>query len=150
MQILKNQMLSRNNLVICRKNVENADIFKFIRYASDNIHALDLEVNDNIIFTRHSLENQQITEMMIPVRGEISHFGGFEYKPCFKLINAVTIRHEGGIGKIGSTEKKLTDYISECHLEPVTAPYYVVVRGDEKSAEDCIIDIYIGINYNIL
>ena len=87
---------------------------------------------------------------MIPVRGEISHFGGFEYKPCFKLINAVTIRHEGGIGKIGSTEKKLTDYISECHLEPVTAPYYVVVRGDEKSAEDCIIDIYIGINYNIL
>lgn len=150
MQILKNQMLSRNNLVICRKNVENADIFKFIRYAYDNIHALDLEVNDNIIFTRHSSENQQITEMMIPVRGEISHFGGFEYKPCLKLINAVTIRHEGGIGKIGSTEKKLTDYISECHLEPVTAPYYVVVRGDEKSAEDCIIDIYIGINYNIL
>ncbi len=150
MQILKNQMLSRNNLVICRKDVENADIFKFIKYASDNIHALDLEVNDNIIFTRHSSDKGQITEMMIPVRGEVTHFGEFEYKPCFKLINAVTIRHEGGLGRIGSTEQKLRNYINESHLEPVTSPYYVIVRGDEQCAEDCIIDIYIGINYNIL
>ena len=150
LQILKNQMISRNNLVICKKKISQTDIFKFIRYASDNIRALDLEISDNVMFTTLKSEDGDLTEVIIPVNGKVKPNGDFEYQPMFRLINAVTIRHEGSFEVIGSTEKKLTEYIEDNHFEPITGPYYVVVRNDTENRDDSIIDIYIGVNYNVL
>lgn len=150
MQILKNQMIARNNLIVCKRKMSHEDIFSFIRYASENIRALDLEINDKIMFTTVNSDDGEMIKVMIPVSGQVRSCGEFEYQPMFKLVNAVAIRHEGGFAVIGSTEKKLTEYIAENHFEPITSPYYVVVRNDTSNLDNNIIDIYIGINYNIL
>ena len=150
MQILKHQMISRNNIIVCKRKMSHEDIFRFIRHASENIRALDLEISDKVMFTTVSSEEGEMTKVMIPVSGQVRSCGEFEYQPMFKLVNAVAIRHEGDFEVIGSTEKKLTEYIAENHFEPITSPYYVVVRNDAGGPDNNIIDIYIGVNYNIL
>lgn len=143
-------MISRNNLIVCKKKISQEDIFKFIRYASENIRALDLEISDNVIFTTIKSDDADMIKVIIPVSGQVRPCGEFEYQPVFKLVNAVAIRHEGGFEVIGSTEKQLAEYIEENHFEPITAPYYVLVRNDSANYDNNIIDIYVGVNYNIL
>lgn len=148
MQIIEHQDIQLNNLISYNTKVKHSDILKLTQYISDNLHVLDLKKNDNIIFAEKDHVNDEMVnvEILIPVKGKIEKCNEYDYKPIFKLNNAVIIRHEGTLENLPQTESILHDFIKEHNFETSTAPYYIVIRNSTKYSDDCIIDICIGIN----
>lgn len=148
LQIIEHQNIQLNNLIIYHTKVKHSDILKLTQYISDNLHVLNLKKNDNIIFAEKSHIDDEIVnvEILIPVIGNIQKCNEFDYKPIFKLNNAVIIRHEGNWNELQNTENLLHDFIKKNNFKAITSTYYVVVRTGNSNSEDCIIDIFIGVD----
>ena len=89
-------------------------------------------------------------EFLIPVNKKISESFAFKFKPVFKLVNAVKIRHEGSMKQIERAEHTLDEYITQNAMQPVTPVYYLFIQCTEYNNEDNIVDLYKGISENIL
>ncbi|MBR3283693.1 MAG: hypothetical protein IKI56_10425 [Ruminococcus sp.] len=148
MQILENRSLFMENMISYRTNLPKEDIPKLADHICRNVSALGVEPTKKICFTYPTDEKKDI-EILVPVIGDISSHNEYGHKELFRLINAVTIRHEGSLADIDTTEKKLVDYVRKRSYEMITRPYYNIVRLADNPA-DCIVDIYIGTNYNKL
>lgn len=153
MQIIEHQNIYLDNLLCYRRRIKRSDILKLAGYISDNLQALGLEQNGRIIFTEK--ENDKTddtinTEIFIPVKGTVYECDEFQKKPTFKLINAAAIRHEGSPETLYKTERILYEFIINKGYEPVTRPYYTIVRNDVQRNTDHVIDIYIGVSSNLL
>ena len=147
MQILEHQNIHLDNLISYTTKVKRSDILKLTQYISDNLHVLDLKKNDNIIFAEKEFINDETLniEVLIPVKGKIQECKVYNYKPIFKLNNALMIRHEGSIDTISKTRTILYKFIEEHGFKPSSEPYYIVIRNDNFHIDDCITDICIDI-----
>lgn len=151
MQIIENQTLNYKNLIAYGTRTRISDIPQLLGYIRGNLHNLGLSSAGRTLFTiekKSDLQGVLDVEVLIPVDGSFMSCDEYARKPVFRLINAVTIRHEGNIAEIAETLGKLREHISQKAYETVTKPYYSVVRADDTG--DSIIDIYVGINYNVL
>ncbi len=91
-------------------------------------------------------------EILIPVDNKPTLPEGYSWKEHFLLTNALMIKHIGNPAGIGTTIGELNRYIADNKLTPITSGYNVTVK-DAKTKEDIEnveIDIYVGINPNIL
>ncbi len=151
MQIIENQTLNYKNLIAYGTQTRISEIPQLLGYISENLHNLGLSSVGRTLFTikeKSGFQDMIDVKVMIPVDGELKSCDEYVHKPIFRLINAVTIRHEGNINDIDDTLSTLRAHITRMSYETVTEPYYSVVRTD--SSGDSIIDIYVGINYNVL
>ncbi|MDR0906632.1 MAG: AraC family transcriptional regulator [Oscillospiraceae bacterium] len=91
-------------------------------------------------------------EILVPLDREFTPPEGCTRKPEFLLTNAVTIRHIGNPAGLQETAEQLVAYIQSRELTPVTAGYNVAVQDAKTPLEidNMIVDIYLGINPNIL
>ena len=89
-------------------------------------------------------------EILFPTDKVIESQREYEFKKEFRLVNAITVRHEGSFRNIGQTLKKLLVYAEKKEYVVITNPYYMIERNIYDAHDDCIIDIYIGIDYNVL
>lgn len=149
MQILEHQSLYLNNLVSYKLHIPREKTPFMIRHILDNIGSLNLQPSGKILFTEDIYQYRNM-EILIPVNQEFEACEQYGKKEAFKLINAVSARHEGGFSESEKTEQRLLDYIRDKSYQMITLPYYSIVRLDEAHAGSCIMDIYIGVNYNIL
>lgn len=132
-----------------------SDLNKLIGFIQKNTDALGLEICGNIVATVHEKEDISGMEMsdiefLIPINKKISESSAFKFKPVFKLVNAVRLRHEGSMSKIKESEYILNEYISRNSLQSVTQVYYLFIQSTEYDNKDNIVDIYQGISENIL
>ena len=149
MQILEHQSIYLNNLISYKLYVPREKIPDVIRHILENIGSLNLQPTGKILFTEDICQHKN-TEILIPVNRDFEPCEQYGKKEIFKLINAVSARHEGVFSDSGKTEQRLLDYIREKSYHMITLPYYSVVRLDPDNPGSCILDIYIGVNYNIL
>ena len=146
MQIIENQTISVNNLIDYNSKIQKKDILNLIHFISDHLYVLGLEQNGNIMFSLLAdYQDEADFEIFIPVKGTVQNCDEFGYQPEFSLENAISGRHEGSLASLGKAAQKLKNYISSNNYEPVTKAYYSVIREGTANAENCIIDIYIGI-----
>ena len=151
MQITEHQSIQLHNLISYKKNIRRSDILRLARYISDNLNVLSLELIDRILFTEAGTQNDGdvfSTEILIPVRGDIMRCDEFQYRPSFVLSDAVSIRHIGKLSRLSETESIIRKFITEKNYKTATPAYYSIVRNDSANSSDCIIDIYIGIEYD--
>ncbi len=149
MQILEQQALYLYDLLSCRIQMPRARLPEMLPRIPEQLGALGLQQNGRILFTEDPAQERNI-EILIPVRGEFASCAQYEKKPVFKLINAVSARHEGSFSALAKTEQQLLQYAQEKAYQVITEVYYSIVRMDAGNPENCIIDLYIGVNYNIL
>lgn len=153
MQIIEHQNIYLDNLLCYRRRIKQSDILKLAGYISDNLQALGLEQSGRIIFTEKEsdkTDDKINAEILIPVKGTVCKCDEFQSKPTFRLVNAVAIRHEGSPETLCETQSMLYRFIAEKGYEPVTRPYYTIIRNDAQRNTDHIIDIYIGVSLNSL
>ncbi|MBR6967483.1 MAG: hypothetical protein IKH78_03025 [Ruminococcus sp.] len=151
MQFLDKQILMFKDLLSYKTNIKYKDIPKLLKYIRENLNVLGISPNNRTLFTLHGEDREQEDveiEVLIPVNGRLSDVQMYDFKALFKLMNAVSVRHEGDFSLIPNTREGLLKYIEQKKYESVTAPYYRIIRLGTDN--DCIIDIYIGINSNIL
>jgi predicted transcriptional regulator YdeE len=151
MQIIEHQTLNYKNLIAYKTRTRISEIPQLLGYIRGNLHNLGLSSAGRTLFTikeKGGFRDMIDVKVMIPVEGDLESCDEYAHKPIFRLINAVAIRHEGNINDIDDTLNTLRQHISRMAYETITEPYYSVVRAD--SSGDSIIDIYVGINYNVL
>lgn len=72
----------------------------------------------------------------------------YTLKPIIKIVNALSIRHEGHPRKLQETINKLNEYILEYKKQVITATYNVTVKDAmrQEELEEMIIEVYVGCN----
>lgn len=148
MQILENQCLYLRNLISYKTTADYSNLQELINHVYSNVCRLQADIKDNVIFTFNGNQKQLNTEILIPVDRNINECEHYSFKPVYKLNNAVVIRHEGNLSCIPETIVLLENYIIEKAYHKITDPYCRVIRN--SSDNDAIVDIYIGLDCNIL
>ena len=149
MQILEHQTLILHNLISYRTKMKREALPAFIRHSLANIGSLGMVPAGRILFTEDNSQSQNM-EVLIPVSQEPAACEEYQNKPIFKLLNAVSARHEGNLADMDKIEQRLRAYANSKAYQIITNPYYSIVRLDPESPGGAIIDIYLGINANIL
>lgn len=153
MQIVKEQYIFYENLLSYKTIIEIENIFEVIGYILKNIDKIGVQKINKMIFCMYggiySGKKNEI-EFLIPVDNTLTDNDYFSFKPIFKMINAVKIRHEGLPKDLHISYDLLIDYIKKNGYKPITSAYCMVVRCDNEIPSNGIIDIYIGLNSNIL
>ena len=146
MQIAENQALSADNLLKYRSHIKKDDILKLIKYIKHHLYIFDLQKNGNTIFTLVSdVSNETEFEIFVPVLGKVMQCEEFGYESEFSLGHAISARHEGSLADLHKATLMLDQYIKRNNYLPSTKMYYVVIREGDNTEENCIIDIYVGI-----
>jgi len=141
MQVTEHQYLHYQNVLVYETEVDPDTVLTIVKGIPDSLSVLGLQLEGKIIITYHG----NYVEFLIPVGTSFSSNQHYQYKPEFKLVNAVRTRHYGSFMNIENKVEKLNTYIAEQSLLPITQPYYIV-----QNIENEIYDIYIGISENVL
>lgn len=141
MSVIECQFLNYRNILSYTHNIKDEDVLFFAQGISNNICVLDMNLNGNIVITK----NNGSMEFLIPVDKKVESSKHYKFKPEFKLVNAVSVRHYGSFSTIGEKLEELNEYINENILVPVTQPYYII-----RDLNTEVYDIFIGISENIL
>lgn len=157
MDILVNQELRMKNVLSFRKKLsavalqqETERIGRFIENGGFN----KTGPTASVTFAVEEENGEQIfdIEVLIPLEQPFTPPDGCVCKSEFRLLNAVFIRHTGDPARLQESCDKLTAYIQEHELQPITCGYNVTVQEPKTSADidQMIVDVYIGVNPNIL
>ncbi len=152
MTIIRNQYISVKNVLSYLTRISSRSLGDFFDFIRQNSSALDLNVNGKIMFYIIGMHDVpgDITmdiEVLVPVDKSFESNGKYIYKPEFRLENAVGIRYYGSYNGLISAQKKISDYIADNKLTPITNTYCIV---DKNEGDDSIVSLYVGINGNIL
>lgn len=155
MLFLEQQHLELENVLSYRTRVDINRLSGILRYAEKNAYALGLNVTGNILFTineKISDCNKCIVgiEMLIPVNKKFESCEQYIFKPVFKLVNAVSVRHCGLYSEIDSVSTSLEDFLKRKNLKPISNIYYMAVRNNEEHPLSSILDAFVSVNENLL
>ena len=155
MLFLEQQHLELENVLSYRTRVDINRLSGILRYAEKNADALGLIVTGNILFTiteKISDSNKCIVgiEMLIPVNKQFESCEQYIFKPVFKLVNAVSVRHCGLYSEIDSVSTSLEDFLKRKNLKPISNIYYMAVSNNEEHPLSSILDAFVSVNENLL
>ena len=149
MQILEQQTVILRDLISYRFGMTRDRLPQFIAHVTRNLGNLGVQQTGRVLFTEDPSHEQNI-EILIPVDGVPEPSPHYSFKPEFRLVHAVSARHEGSFFRIDQTVKKLRNHITVSGGQMITQPYYSIVRLEPDSPGSSIVDILIGLNYNVL
>ena len=89
-------------------------------------------------------------EMLMPVDGIIASTSEYRFKDEIKITNAVVASYKGHPTGLQDACNKLNKYMEDHKLQPITTGYNVTLKTDASNLENTEIDVYVGINPNIL
>ena len=155
MLFLEQQYIELENVLSYRTRVNINRLSGILRYAEKNADALGLIVTGNILFTiteKISDSNKCIVgiEMLIPVNKKFESCEQYIFKPVFKLVNAVSVRHCGLYSEVDSVSTSLEDFLKRKNLKPISNIYYMAVRNNEEHPLSSILDAFVSVNENLL
>ena len=148
--IIRNQMKLMSNLLSYRTRVEAFRLADLIRFASQNIDAMDLVQSGDIIFSiLEEINEPHISildvELLIPVDRRFKSNVHYVFKPVFKLENAVMLKYCGKFSEVSSAAGILLEYLMQNHMQAITKIYYVVRTLHDDTG---VVDIMAGVNGN--
>ena len=145
------------NVLSLRKKVVqnelNTEMGKIVKFLSDN----SLRKVGPIItatFAVEAVNGQPLLDMeiLVPIDKNIEASGEYHFKKLFHLVNAVYAQHTGNPATLQITYDQMVAYINKNKLQQITAGYNVNVKELQPgmSLDEMIVDVYIGVNPNVL
>ena len=89
-------------------------------------------------------------ELICLLDKKIDSSGEYVYKEKIKIINAVMMSYKGNTSGLQEACNELNKYIIDNKLQPITVGYNVTKKIDPLDINNAEIDVYVGINPNIL
>lgn len=91
-------------------------------------------------------------EILVPLHNQVTLPKEYTLKLIIKIVNALSIRHEGHQGKLQETINELNEYILKHNKQVITATYNVIVKDvmKQEDLDNMIIDVYVGCNACII
>ena len=157
MAVEEGKSIRLENVLSLRKKMAqteiNTEMMKIGRFLNDN----GLRKSGPIItatFAVDTADGQPLVDMeiLVPIDRAIEPFGGYGFKKVFHLVNAVYAKHMGNPALLQKTYNEILEHIRDNNLQQITAGYNVNVKDPQpgQSLDEMVVDVYIGVNPNIL
>lgn len=155
MGIEKNQEVKLQNLLSCRRNIQEKDIDKEFAEMAAFIKMYKLNQVGGIITTVHKIDKDSELldmEIMIPIEHKATDLKKYTVKPIFHLVNALHLGYQGSPGNLSTAHQEIFKYVAEHKLQPITPLYnfYSNKLDETQSLEDLKVDLLIGVNPSII
>lgn len=131
----------------------NSEMIKIGKFLQDN----GVTKSGPVVNTTFAIETQNgqsilDIEILVPLDKKVELTGEYTFKPVFRIVNAVYARHEGNPVTLQNTYNDMLAYINQNKLQQITAGYNVQVKDvlPGMTPDEMIIDVYIGVNPNVL
>lgn len=149
--------LKMENLLSLRKKMKQSEIVFEMQKIGYYFQKNGIKRAGPIVNTTYNIENvngEQIidVEILVPMDKKYELSGEYKLKEKFHLLNAVYANHKGNPAFLQQTYEMLFNYIQNNNLQQITPAYNVNVKelAPGESADEMVIDVYIGISPNIL
>lgn len=153
MAVKENQELILENVLSFRGKVTQKEMQEEMIKIGQVLQSLGVQKNGPITTATYAVEqvgSEQLMdiEILIPLDKKVDLPKEYTLKPIIKIVNALSIRHEGNPGRLQETMNRLNEYIIEHKKQVITATYNVTVKDAMNLEElnEMIIDVYIGCN----
>lgn len=151
MEILEGQELKLENLMSFRGVVNQVDIEKIGKEMEASINIAGAKSVGYPITAIYGVEEYKVDiEIILPIDKKIESIDRFTFKQMVKVVNAVVVKHKGSPTELHNTCNMLNQFIVEKNLLPITVGYNVTKRIDLIDIQNSEIEVYVGINPNIL
>ncbi|MBP3754098.1 MAG: hypothetical protein J6I66_04505 [Lachnospiraceae bacterium] len=149
--IKEKQELHIDNL-ICYRGIKRQDeIGLVVQEMETYIREVGARRIGDLITATHSIEGNGVDfEVFMPIDRRVDSSDTFAYKRQILIVNAVVASFKGYPAGFQEVYNQLNKYIAEHELKPITTGYVVSKSTDKASSESVEIDIYVGINPNIV
>lgn len=151
MKIKENQELNVVNVLSYRGKVRQTEIETISKEIGCYIREAGAKPIGNPITATYAIEGDTIDlELLIPIDTNIDSTNRFVYKNQIRIVNAVVAEYKGHPMRVQEAYNQLNQYMTDHKLQPITIGYNVTKKTDKLNPENTEIEIYVGINPNIL
>ncbi|MDF2870920.1 MAG: AraC family transcriptional regulator [Anaerocolumna sp.] len=150
MDIILNQKYEISDLISYSGRFTATEFQKKIIEMVNNYKDIALRSGEYMITVTKSVEfvnGEQVmdVEILLPVNCRITATHPYRFKDKLRLTNALLV-NVTKLSYLQETLEQVDSYIMEHKLKPITSAYLVQTKRDNLA----VIDIYVGINPNIL
>jgi len=150
-EIKKGQELEVRNVLSFRGKIKQKELENIGKDMELKVNGMGGKRAGNPITVIHSVEKNILDfEILLPVDKNLGNIGEYQFKERIKIVNAVVASYKGNPAGIEKAFNELNEYIMTNNLQPITAGYNVTLHMDSLDIDNTKIDIYVGINPNIL
>ncbi len=150
-EIKLGQELVVENLYSIRSKMAQSELQSLGKKAEEIVKSFGATPKGSPITATFAMEGDKIdVELLFPIDKEIPAKDGFVFKKMLKITNAAVAGYKGHPSGFQSACNDLNQYISEHQLQPITVGYNVTKKTDMLNLENTEIEVYVGINPNIL
>lgn len=151
LEIMERQKLELENLFCFRAKVKQTEVDSIVKDMDDKLMQARTTRIGNPVTATFGVDGEYIDiEIMLPIDKKIGDIGRYYYKEKLEIVNAVLASYKGHPGKVQEVCNLLNKYIVDNKLQPITVGYNITKMIDPLHIENTQIDIYVGINPNIL
>ena len=151
LEIKENQELNVANVLSYKGKVKQAELENVGKEMESYIQNVGAKRVGNPIVATYAIEGATVdVELLMPIDMIINSKDKFVFKNQINIVNAVVAAYKGHPIGLQDTCNQLNQYIMEHKLQPITVGYNVTKKTDMLSPENTEIDVYVGINPNIL
>ena len=151
LEIVQNQELNKEKLLSYRGRIRQTeleavgkDMESYIRNNGAN------RIGDPITVT-YGVDNDIVdVELLLQVDCIIPSSDKYVFKDRIRIVNALVGIYKGNPVGLQESVVQLNKFITEHKLQPITVGYNVTKNVDVQNPDNTEINIYVGINPNIL
>lgn len=150
-EIKEKQELKAEKLLSFRGKVSQAELEVISRDMQNVITMHGAKAVGSAITATYAMENGILDiEILVPIDKPMESVGRYSYKEQLHIVNAVVAVYKGHPAGLQEAAEKLNQYMIDNQLQPITVGYNVTKRMDMLTPENTEIEVYVGINPNIL
>lgn len=154
--IQNNQEVLFENLLSYRIKVKSSEVNSQFNKFKSFLEQNRVVRKGPLITTVHNVdqipqEPELDIELLVPVECGTDIPKEYKIKSKFRLVNAISARHQGERRGLEAISKSLLDYISNNQLVQITSVYFVYLSDDFSQVNnDPVVDVYIGVSPCVL
>ena len=150
-EIKTNQELEVKNVLAFRGKIKPQELDGIVKDMEYKMKSVGAERIGNPITATYTVEKDGIdVEVLLPINKEMDDIGAYKYKERIKIVNAVLLSYKGNPTGLQNACNELNQYMAEHQLQPITVGYNITKHIDTINVENTEIDVYVGINPNVL
>lgn len=150
-EIKEKQELNVVNVISYRGKVKQAELENIGKDMESYIQQAGAMRKGTPITATYAVEGDTIDiEIIIPIDKSIDSADGFVFKNQIKIVNATVMSYIGNPVGLQEACEVLNKYIVDNKLQPITVGYNITKKVDMLDMNNTEIDVYVGINPNVL
>jgi len=148
------QKLDVTNLITFRGRVKQEELSRVMLRMKDYVEEQGAKVVGGPISVTYGVEQTKDgmvadAEIMMPLDKEVSGTEEFAWREQLFLANAIKLKYAGSPAMFQSACNEMNAYMQEKKYVPITAGY-IVTKGADQISGMVDMEVYVGVNPNVV